>query len=256
MARGYHRRPELTAERFIRNPFDGGASRLYRTGDLAAWRADGEIDFLGRADLQVKIRGFRIELDEITSVLNQHPAVQVSAVMAREDGPGDKQLVAYVVLEDGEVAGARDIRDALAQRLPDYMIPSTFVVVDALPLTPNGKVDRAALPAPAAGNTLAEGAVEAPRSPLEERLAGIVSTLLRRDEIGIDDNFFLLGGNSLMGAQLVTRISDAFKIDLPLRALFATPTVRQLAAEVERRVIERIDAMSPDEAARELGVRA
>ena len=258
VARGYHGRADLTEQRFIPNPFDGGRSRLYRTGDLAAWTADGEIEFLGRVDLQVKIRGFRIELDEIAHHLNRQPGVQVSAVAAREDESGEKQLIAYLVPGAGARPDAREIREALSKRLPDYMLPSVFVVLDSLPLTPNGKVDRAALPEPTGANTLAEGAgtTEAPRSPLEERLSAIVSSLLRRDHIGMDDNFFLLGGNSLMGAQLVTRISEVFKIDLPLRVLFAKPTVGQLAAEVELRVIERIEAMSQDEAQRELGVLA
>ncbi|HZQ48956.1 MAG TPA: non-ribosomal peptide synthetase [Candidatus Dormibacteraeota bacterium] len=257
VARGYHGRPDLTAQRFIANPFDSGTSRLYRTGDLAAWTDDGEIEFLGRVDLQVKIRGFRIELDEIAHHLNRHPGVQVSAVAAREDEPGEKQLVAYVVPEPGTVPDAREMRAALGERLPEYMIPAAFVVLDALPLTPNGKVDRAALPAPAPGIALAETtAAEPPRSPVEERVGAIVSSLLRRDQVGMDDNFFLLGGNSLMGAQLVTRIAEVFKVDVPLRVLFATPNVRQLAAEVELRVIERVESMTEDEALRELSVQA
>jgi amino acid adenylation domain-containing protein len=257
LARGYLNQPELTAERFIPNPFsDEPGARMYRTGDVARFRRDGQIAFLGRTDLQVKIRGYRIETDEVATLLDRDPSIQVSVVVGREDTAGDKRLVAYLIPVHGAELSAGALRNALCTHLPEYMIPATFVLVDALPLTPNGKVDRAALPAPDATNTLRDSVSAAPRTPIEERLFGIVASLLGLRQLGIDDNFFLIGGNSLFGAQLVVRTSEAFGIDLPLRTLFAKPTVRQLAGEIEGRIVAQVESMSDDEVLHELGRRA
>jgi amino acid adenylation domain-containing protein len=251
LAKGYLNRPELTAERFISNPFsDEPGSRLYRTGDLARYLPDGQIAFLGRTDHQIKIRGHRIEPNEIVSVLNGHPAIQASAVVAREDSPGDKRLVAYLVLVPGAHVTASSLYEALRTRLPDYMIPSTCVLLDTLPLTSNGKVDRTGLPAPDAANTLQDGVVAGPTTPTEERLASIVASLLGLDQIGVDDNLFLLGGNSMMGTQLIVRVAEIFGVGLHLRTLFEMPTVRQLAAEIERLIVAKVEAMGEDEALR------
>jgi amino acid adenylation domain-containing protein len=251
LARGYRNRPELTVERFIPHPFSAEpGARLYRTGDRACYLPDGQIAFLGRFDDQIKIRGYRIEPQEITTALNAHPAVQTSLVVAREDTPGERCLVAYVVLAPGAPPTASALRDFLGTQLPDYMVPAAFVRLEALPLTPNGKVDRAALPAPEAANTLRDEAYVAPRSPLEERLAAIVAPLLGLEQVGVDDNFFLLGGHSLLGTQVIARVSDTFGVDLSLRSLFDAPTVAELALEVERLILAKLEAMSDEEAQR------
>lgn len=251
LARGYLNRPELTEEKFIPHPFgDEPGARLYRTGDLARYLPDGQVAFMGRIDHQIKIRGYRIEPDEIMTVLNGHPAVQTSLVVAREDTPGDKRLVAYLVLAQGAQVTSNSLREALAQCLPNYMVPATFVRLDALPMTPNGKVDRAALPVPDAMNTLRDGVTVAPSTPTEERLARIVTTLLEVDQVGMEDNFFLLGGNSLLGTQIIAQVADTFGADLSLRSLFDAPTVRLLSAEIERRIVAKLAAMSDDEVQR------
>src|SRR3989440_568111 len=253
-AGGYLTRPDLTAEKFIPNPFsaDPGA-RLYKTGDRACYLPDGQIAFLGRIDDQIKIRGYRIEPNEIVAALNRHPAVQMSCVVAREDTPGDKRLVAYVVTTSGAQPAASALRAFLGTQLPDYMLPTAFVWLEALPLTPNGKVDRAALPALDAATTAGDGAFVAPRTPVEQRVAGIVAGLLGLEQIGVDDNFFLLGGHSLLGAQIIARVSDTFGVDLPLHTLYDAPTVAALAAEIERVVLATLDEMSDDEIQRLLG---
>jgi amino acid adenylation domain-containing protein len=249
LAKGYLNRPELNAEKFIPHPWsDKPGERLYRSGDLARFLPDGHVDFLGRLDHQIKIRGYRIEPDEITSVLNGHPAVQASLVLAREDTPGDKRLVAYIVLNQGMSACTDALQEWLAERLPDYMIPVVFVHLDSLPVTANGKVDRAALPAPDASNTLQrEDMIATPRTQVEERLAAIVTSLLGLEQIGIDDNIFFFGGNSLMGTQIIVQVADTFGVELTLRTLFDGPTIRQLAEEVERLVIARLESMSDEE---------
>jgi amino acid adenylation domain-containing protein len=232
VARGYLGRPELTAERFVADPF--GASpegRLYRTGDLVRWRADGTLAFLGRLDQQVKIRGFRIELGEIESVLGAHVGVRDVAVIVREDAPGDKRLVAYLVVAD-PAPSSSDLRAHLKDRLPEYMVPSAFVTLATIPLTANGKIDRRALPAPDAEAIAAREHV-APRGPVEEGLAAIFAELLRRESVGARDGFFELGGHSLLAAQTIARIRASFGVELPLRALFEAPTVAELAARVE-----------------------
>lgn len=235
VASGYRNRPELTAERFVGDPFSNEpGARLYRTGDRARWRADGEIEFLGRVDDQLKIRGFRIEPDEIVGLLNAHPAVASSAVAVREPRAGNPTLVAYVVPSNGIPLTATMLRATLASTLPDYMVPSVFVQLDALPVTVNGKVDRTALPGPDDGNVLRDGAPLAPRTPLEEQVATILADLLEVDRIGADDNFFLLGGHSLLGTQLIARFREVLGVELPLRTVFDHPTVAGLAAAVER----------------------
>ena len=251
LAKGYLNRPELTAERFIPHPFsDELGARLYKTGDLARSLPDGQIAFLGRVDHQIKIRGYRVEPNEIVSVLDKHPAIQASVVVAREDIPGDKRLVAYIVAVPGAHVTQSSLRGTLLPYLPDYMIPSAFVGLEALPLTPNGKVDRAALPVPDANNTFRDEVVTAPSTPLEERLTGLVASLLGLDQIGIDDNFFMLGGHSMLGTQLIVQVVDSFGVDLSLRTLFEAPTVRQLSAEIERLIIARLETMSDEEVLR------
>lgn len=253
LAKGYLNRPELTAERFISNPFsDQRDERLYRTGDMARYLPDGQIAFMGRADSQVKIRGYRIEPGEIVSLLNEHATVQASMVVAREDTPGDKRLIAYIVPVSGVEVTASALRETLMSRLPDYMIPAAFVLLDAFPLTPNGKVDRAALPAPDAFNMARDEVIAAPQTLVEKRLAGVITSLLGLEQIGIDDNFFLLGGNSLMGTQIIMQVMESFKVELPLRTLFEAPTVRLLAEEIERLVVAKLETMSDDEVLRQL----
>ena len=188
VARGYRNRPDLTAERFIADPFGGKGGRLYRTGDFGRRRSNGEIEFLGRSDDQIKIRGYRIELGEINSVLNQHPSVQASVVIAREDTPGEKRLVAYVVPAIDAERDEQALRESIRLRLPDYMEPSAFVWMESLPLTPNGKIDRAALPAPSSGTN--ENFI-APRTPVEETLAGIIKEFLKVPRVSVDDDFFI-----------------------------------------------------------------
>ena len=240
LAQGYLNRPELNALAFIPNPFsqESGA-RLYKTGDLARYCPDGNIEFLGRIDDQVKIRGFRIELGEIEAVLSQHPLVAETVVIVQEDIPGDKQLVAYIVpnQEQAATAEAQDVtpllRQFLKEKLPGYMVPSAYVVLNSLPLTPNGKVDRRALPAAdTERNDIKEDYV-APRTPVEEVLVEIWAKVLGRQQVSIYDNFFELGGHSLLATQLTSRIRDAFQVELPLRSLFETPTAAGLAKYIE-----------------------
>ncbi|HYO56981.1 amino acid adenylation domain-containing protein, partial [Archangium sp.] len=232
LARGYLGRPELTAERFIPEPFSGReGARLFRTGDVARYLANGELEFIGRRDEQVKIRGFRIELGEMEVVLLQHPAVSTATVIVREDVPGNQRLVAYVVPEPERDADAAVLRAFLKERLPEYMVPSAFVSMEALPLTPNGKVDRRALPAPASQEE--EGAFVAPRSPGEELVAGIWAQLLGVPKVGRHDNFFALGGHSLLATQVASRLRNAFKAEFPLRWLFEAPTVAVLAQRLD-----------------------
>jgi len=241
LARGYRNQPELTAEKFVPNLFgDENAGRLYRTGDLVRLRSNGEIEFLGRMDEQVKIRGFRIEPNEIVAALDACPGVSASAVVARE-AQGEKRLVAYVVTASDAQLTAPGLRQQLLQRLPDYMVPAAFVRMHALPFTLNGKVDRKALPAPEAGNTLHEQDYVAPRTLVEQRLAALIAPLLQVERVGVNDNFFLLGGHSLLGAQLINRISEGFGINLPLLSLFDHPTLAGMADEVERLILEKLD---------------
>jgi acyl-coenzyme A synthetase/AMP-(fatty) acid ligase/acyl carrier protein len=248
VARGYLNRPDLTAERFIRDPFSTEiGARLYKTGDLASWRSDGELAFLGRTDEQIKILGHRIEPNEIVAVLDRHPSIRSSVVVARGQECREKQLAAYIVLSNGNPPATSDLRTFLQSALPDYMVPTAFVQLDALPLTPNGKVDRAALPEPDPENTLRDDPFTAPSTPIEQRLAKILTMLLNLNEVSINDNFFLLGGHSLLGTQLIGKIRGAFGVELPLRTLFDTPTIAELSTEIERLIFARVESMSDAE---------
>lgn len=233
LARGYLKRPELTAERFLPHPFSSEpGTRLYRTGDLARYRADGTIEHLGRLDFQVKLRGFRIELGEIEAVLAQHPAVRQAVVMAREDVPGDKRLVAYLVASQQPVPTSSELRSFLQKQLPDYMLPSYFVFLEAFPLTPNGKVDRRALPAPDLTKRTAEETFVAPVLPLHHQLVQIWEELLDVRPIGIRDDFFALGGHSLLATHMISRIEEVFGKKLPLATLFTHATIEDLANDL------------------------
>ncbi|MDB9541878.1 amino acid adenylation domain-containing protein, partial [Microcystis aeruginosa CS-1036] len=243
LAKGYLNRPELTQEKFIPNPFEkdevipptplnkGGnePSKLYKTGDLARYLPDGNIEYLGRIDNQVKIRGFRIELGEIESLLNQNEAVQSSCVIVREDNLGDKRLVAYVVPQLEINLTINEIRQFLRAKLPDYMVPTAFVLLDTFPLTPNGKIDRRALPVP---DLQSQGEYIAPRNPIEEKMAQIWAEVLKLKRVSIEDNFFELGGHSLLATQVISRLQETFEIVLPLRYLFESPTIAQLSAVI------------------------
>jgi amino acid adenylation domain-containing protein len=249
VARGYLNQPELDAERFLPDPFSGAlGARLYRTGDLARYLPDGQIAFCGRRDDQIKIRGYRIEPNEITSVLNRHPDIQSSIVVAREDEPGEKRLVAYVVPRPKTRLTTPALQEVLSKSLPEYMIPAVFVALDELPIGPTGKVDRAALPAPTPDNLLAHEAASAPSSQVEEQLIRTVARLLRVASVDPDDNFFLLGGHSMLGAQLVVQVAEVFGVELTLRGLFEAPTVRQMANKIEALILAKIEAMTDDEA--------
>ncbi|MDH3601817.1 MAG: AMP-binding protein, partial [Candidatus Tectomicrobia bacterium] len=258
-ARGYLHRPDLTAASFVPNPFSTTAGeRLYDTGDLARYTDDGRVELLGRADYQVKIRGFRIEAGEIEAALRDMSAVRDAVVLARQDRPGDKQLVAYMVLEEGqEKPPPERLREQLLQRLPDYMIPSAWVDLPALPLTPNGKIDRRALPAPETPTGRSEAV--APRDAVEEALADIWQDVFARDQVGIHDNFFDLGGHSLMATHIHTKIRQFFQVDVRLRDLFQALTIAELAAFIKQREVRlgrsetvaraylRMQRMSPKE---------
>jgi aspartate racemase len=262
LARGYLNRPELTAEKFISDPFsEDPAARLYKTGDLARYLPDGSIEFLGRVDHQVKIRGFRIELGEVESVLGRHPAVEEAVVIAREDVPGDKRLVAYLVASHEPTPTFGELRSFLKEKLPDYMIPSAFVYLDSFPITPNGKVDRRALPVPDARHPDIEESFAAPRNAVEEALAEIWAETLRIEKVGIQDNLFELGGHSLMATLLISRLSDVFLVEIPLRQLLLHPTIAELAIIIEeelektkqdnvKRLLDEFDELSEEEAER------
>jgi amino acid adenylation domain-containing protein len=233
LARGYLNRPNLTAERFVPNPFSPQpGARLYKTGDRVRYRADGRIEFLGRTDDQIKLRGFRIELKEIESRLRHHPLVSDALVILREDQSDEKRLVAYTVPKRGSEVGFSELRQFLQQQLPNYMIPSRFILLDALPLTPRGKVDRQALPSPSSHRPHLDEAYVAPRNEDETRLAYIWSELLKVNTVGVHDNFFALGGHSLLAVQVTYRVREAFHVDLPVRLLFESPTVAQLVERI------------------------
>jgi acyl carrier protein len=271
LGRGYLNRPELTANSFVPDPFSArSGARLYRTGDLAQYLDDGNIQYLGRIDNQLKLRGFRIELGEIETVINKHPQVSETIVLVREDEPGDRRLVAYVVPHPDAVESApaavqdvkTDLKTLLIKQLPEYMRPSEFIFLEVFPLTPNGKVDRSALPRPGPSRPDLKVYV-APRTEIEKELATIWAGVLKRELVGVNDNFFELGGHSLLATQVVSRIRRHLKLELPLRTMFESPTVAALATAIElqqktkpaplpaikrrRRGTAKVEQLSPDE---------
>jgi amino acid adenylation domain-containing protein len=253
LARGYLNRPDLTVEKFIPNPFskEPGA-RLYKTGDLARYLPDGKIEFLGRIDHQVKIRGFRIELGEIEAVLSEHPQVRETVVLAREEDPGDpsaslmmdKQIVAYIISRKEQACTINELRSFLRRKLPEAMVPTAFVFLDAFPRTPNGKLDRGALPTPNESRPELERSFVAPRTPAEELLAEIWAEVLKVERVGIHDNFFDLGGHSLKATQVVSKIRGTLQVEIPLRDLFENPTVAELALKIEHSASSKIEELA------------
>jgi acyl carrier protein len=232
LALGYLHNEEMTAQKFVPNTIAGPSARLYRTGDLVRMAGDGVLEFLGRIDHQIKLRGFRIELGEIEATLLRHDGVKEAVIVAREDNEGDKRLVGYFIAQTGASPSTADLRTALKTSLPEYMVPSAFVRVDAFPLLPNGKIDTRSLPAPDYSRADMNDAFVAPRNPIEEGVAAIWSEVLGVGRIGVHDNFFELGGHSLIATQLISRIRAMFNVELPLRKLFEAPTVAELAAAV------------------------
>jgi acyl-coenzyme A synthetase/AMP-(fatty) acid ligase/acyl carrier protein len=230
VAEGYWQQPELTAERFLADPFRG-EGRMYRTGDRARWMPSGVVEFLGRADDQVKIRGFRIELGEIETVLAEHAGVRQAVVLASEAENGEKRLVGYIVPKTHPAPSSEQLQQHLAQKLPDYMVPGLFVTLDKLPLTANGKLDRKALLEMEAQGP--EREYVAPRTPVEEVLAGMWQELLKLERVGIHDDLFKLGAHSLLATQLISRVRRTFQVEVPLRAMFEAPTVAGLAQRIE-----------------------
>lgn len=242
VARGYLNRSELTNQRFIPDPFHPQpGARLYKTGDLARTLSDGDLEYLGRIDQQVKIRGFRVELGEIESVLRQHPSIHEAVVALREDAPGDKRLVAYLVPVARERFAAGALREILAAQLPDYMLPAVFVLLEALPLTLNGKLDRQGLPTPGKGTILRDEGYEPPRTPAEVYLAALWAEMLGVGPIGVSDNFFELGGHSLLATRVLARVQERFHVELPLSTLFEAPTVAGLALTILQYQATKID---------------
>jgi acyl carrier protein len=261
VALGYWNRPELTAARFVPNPFaEPPGSRLYRTGDRVRWRHDGMLEFLGRADRQVKVRGFRVELGEIESALAAHPDIAEAAVLPKRDASGEEHLVAYVVPAREMQPAPESLRTSLAERLPDYMVPTALVMLETMPRTSAGKVDLQSLAERQCGRLATTAEYIAPRSPLEEEIAALWAEVLQVERVGVNDNFFELGGHSLLATQMIFRLRDVCEFEVPLRALFERPTVAGLAeaivtGHVEHeapdemsRVLERLEQMSDEEA--------
>ncbi|HEY6661266.1 MAG TPA: amino acid adenylation domain-containing protein, partial [Pyrinomonadaceae bacterium] len=232
LGRGYHNQPDLTAERFVPDPYGQPGARLYRTGDVVRYQKQGLIEFLGRVDSQIKLSGFRIELGEIEAALSQHPAVSTALVQMRETHSGDKALVAYVVPNGGVPASHNELKNYLQERLPGYMVPGTWITLDTLPLTRTGKIDRLALPDPAVIHD-ADIDFAPPRTQLEEVLAAIWERVMGLERVGRNANFFALGGHSLLATRIIARIRDSFQVELPLRAIFEAPTLAQLSEQIE-----------------------
>jgi len=259
LARGYLNAPESTAQKFVPDPFGARTgARLYRTGDVARYLPDGSIEFLGRLDHQVKIRGHRIELDEIETVLIQHPALREAVVVAREDAPGDKRLVAYVVAaREQSPPTVNELRRHLREQLPDYMIPAAFVVLPALPLTPNGKINRRALPVPEKFRPELETAYTPPRSEAERLIASVWQEILGLEKVGMDDNFFDLGGHSLLTIQVHRNLQEKFGRELSVIDLFKYPTIAMMASFLSQETDTRSSGQSEQErgAFRKLSMR-
>jgi acyl-coenzyme A synthetase/AMP-(fatty) acid ligase len=254
LARGYHNNSDLTAERFLPDPFSGGpGERMYATGDAGCHRREGHIEFLGRLDNQIKLRGYRIELGEIESVLASYPGVSAAVVVIRTDKTGERRLAAYVAGKPGGRLTSDELRDHAKAALPQFMIPSWFVVVDGIPLTRSGKVDRSALPDPSIDIPSNDAQFEPARNAIEEGLALIWMRVLGRERISIHEDFFNLGGHSLLATQVVSRIREAFEVDLPLRSLFENRNISRLGAAVEALLLDRLEALSEEEAAGLLG---
>ncbi len=249
LAHGYLNRPQLTAEKFVPDPFgrEPGA-RLYRTGDLVRYCEDGSLEFAGRLDHQVKVRGFRIELGEVEAALSQHEAVRAAVVVAREVREGEQRLVAYLVGDQKQLPSAGEWRAFLIKRLPEYMIPLLFINLEELPLLPNGKVNRRALPVPDASRPELRREFVAPENPTQARLVELYMNVLALDKVGIHDDFFELGGDSILATRLVSRVRRTFGVEVPVRELFWQTTVFELAAVVEKLVIEQLENLSEEEA--------
>jgi acyl-coenzyme A synthetase/AMP-(fatty) acid ligase/acyl carrier protein len=250
LARGYLDRPAQTAERFVPDPFSPApGARLYRTGDLARWRPNGELAFIGRADNQIKVRGFRIELGEIETTLCDHPRVREAVVVARALGTGGEQLVAYVVCRDAQedVPAVAELRAHAQKRLPGYMVPSAFVLLDSLPVMPNGKIDRRALPDPRPLLAEAGSQFEQPQTSTEQMLARIWIEVLGVERVSVNDNFFDAGGHSLMATRVIARVRATFGVTLPLQTLFASPTIRDVARVIDEASLTAVDTATLNE---------
>jgi acyl carrier protein len=247
VTRGYFDRPELTEKVFVPDPFRLGA-RFYRTGDLARVRSDGNFEYITRIDTQVKVRGFRIELGEIESILSQHSSVDKCVAAVREDQPGDVRLIAYVVAQNAAEIDAANLRSHLRAKLPAHMVPQQFIELTKLPLTPARKVDRKNLPAPTGDTGVALSGYVAPRSEIEETLAAIWENLIGVSSIGINENFFDIGGNSLLALRLIHRINEIFQLSLSVRQLFDMPTIGDFALSVEEALLAEINSLTDEEA--------
>jgi acyl-coenzyme A synthetase/AMP-(fatty) acid ligase/aryl carrier-like protein len=247
LSRGYLNMPDATAERFIPNPFaEQSGARLYKTGDLAHYLEGGVIEFLSRIDSQVKIRGTRVEMGEVEAILRQYSYITDTVVIAREDRQGDKKLVAYVAADRHSPLTDFELRSYLRGRLPEFMLPSSFVILEKLPYTSTGKIDRQALPAPLVTRADQQAAYVSPRTPIEETLTEIWQRILQAGQIGVQDNFFSAGGHSLMSMQLLSQVRKTFGVDLSLRRFFASPTVEAMAKNVEEAILAKSSADSVD----------
>ncbi|MGZ4123463.1 MAG: condensation domain-containing protein, partial [Tumebacillaceae bacterium] len=244
VARGYHNRPDLTAEKFIPNPFVPG-ERLYKTGDLARFLPDGNVQYMGRLDYQVKIRGQRVEMGEIEEVLMQQTDVRDAVAVVREDVPGDQRLVAYLVVHEAQSFDANELRNFLKKRLPDYMVPAQYMLLEELPLTPSGKVDRKSLPIPDGAIMATSREYVAPTTPTEQLLAGLWEELLSVEQISVHDSFFELGGHSLLATRVVSQIRKSFAVEIPVRALFEHATISELAVLIDRELHTNPGAQAP-----------